>query len=69
MISDVQIMDDPNAADGPPPDDLPGQPVDAGPVEAYPPPAVVYPPPAVYVPPPPVYVPPAVVCVGPFCIR
>src|ERR1700692_2250511 len=23
MISDVQIMDDPNAADGPPPDDLP----------------------------------------------
>jgi hypothetical protein len=70
IISDVQIMDEPNAADGPPPDDLPpGQPVDAGP-PGYPPAAVyVPPPPAVYVPPPPVYVPPPVVCVGPFCVR
>jgi hypothetical protein len=58
MVSDVEVMDDPNAAaEGPPPDEAP-------PPGAYPPPAVVYPPPpAVYVPPPPV------VCVGPLCIR
>jgi hypothetical protein len=68
MISDVQIMDDPDAAEGPPPDEP--QPVEAGPPGYYPPPAVyVPPPPVVYVPPPPVYVPPPVVCVGPFCIR
>jgi hypothetical protein len=58
MISDVQIMDDPDAdAEGPPPDEV-------MPVEAYPPPPGAY-----YPPPPAVYVPPPVVCVGPLCIR
>jgi hypothetical protein len=59
FVSDVEVMDDPDAAaaEGPPPDEAP-------PPGAYPPP-----PPAVYVPPPAVYVPPPVVCVGPLCIR
>jgi len=67
MISDVQFMDEPDAAaaDGPPPDEAP-------PPGAYPPPPGAYypPPPGAYYPPPPaVYVPPPAVCVGPLCIR
>jgi hypothetical protein len=63
MISDVEVLDDPDAAGGPPPDEA------AGPVEAYPPGAYPPPPGAYYPPPPAVYVPPPVVCVGPLCIR
>jgi hypothetical protein len=67
VVSDLEVVEDPDAAEGPPPDGEP--PPEAG---AYPPPppGAYPPPPAVYVPPPAVYVPPPpVVCVGPLCVR
>jgi hypothetical protein len=54
-ISDVEVLEDADMVEGPPPD----EPVA---VEAYPPPVVVAPAPIIVAPPP-------IVCVGPLCIR
>ena len=57
-ISDVEVLEDADVVEGPPPDDVP-------------PPGAYYPEPApvVVAPAPIIVAPPPIVCVGPLCIR